>query len=427
MQYVWQHRLWLPPDMVTTDGRRIEVIDPGLLNRDSGPDFFNAKIRIDGRLWAGNVEIHVRASDWHRHGHDSDPAYDSVVLHVVERDDCTVARSNGEAIAQLVMPCAADFSKVYERMVGVPGSELPCAGHIVDLESIYITDWLTRLAFDRLNEKADRILGYLDRAGGDWGQAIFVTLARALGFSTNSEPFEQLAAATPLRRLMKHCDSPVSIEGALFGQAGFLDSVPAEAADDTYVQRLREEHAFMTHKYGLQRPSSLAWKSGRMRPQNFPHRRIATLAAMVADNFDIGYRLTSVTSADEARSLFDIDLKGYWAHRFNFGEPACRSTKALSDSSVNILLINVAAPVLYAFGQRNGRPELCTAATDILQSLPPEDNNIIRIFTAVGIACPDALTSQAMIQLRRQYCQPRKCLYCRIGHRYLAGKAIVRR
>lgn len=426
MQYVWQHRLWLPADMVTTDGHRIEVIDPGLLNHDSGPDFFNAKIRIDGRLWAGNVEIHVRASDWHRHGHDNDAAYDSVVLHVVERDDCTIARRSGEPIPQVVMPCAADFSDTYHRMVADPTSELPCAAHIGGIDSIYITDWLTRLAFDRLHAKADRILGYLDRAGGDWGQAIFVTLARALGFSTNSEPFEQLAMATPLRKLMRHCDSPISIEGALFGQAGFLDVLPPEAANDPYVRRLCEEHTFMAHKYGLQRPAAMAWRMGRMRPQNFPHRRIATLAAMVADNFAIGYRLTSVTDIEEARSLFDIDLSGYWAHRFNFGAEACRTTKALSASSVTILLINVVAPVLYAYGQHTGRPDTCTLATDILQSLAPEDNSIIRIFTAAGIPCPDALTSQAMIHLRREYCQPRKCLYCRIGHRYLAKKAIVR-
>lgn len=167
MQYVWQHRLWLPTDMVTTDGRRIEVIDPGLLNSDSGPDFFNAKIKIDGRLWAGNVEIHVRASDWHSHGHDSDPAYHSVVLHVVEQDDTPILRPNGETIPQVVMPCAADFANIYDRMVRDPLSELPCARHIVELEGIYITDWLTRLAFERLGEKADRILGYLDRAGGD--------------------------------------------------------------------------------------------------------------------------------------------------------------------------------------------------------------------------------------------------------------------
>lgn len=426
MQYVWQHRLWLPTDMVTTDGRRIEVIDPGLLNSDSGPDFFNAKIKIDGRLWAGNVEIHVRASDWHSHGHDSDPAYHSVVLHVVEQDDTPILRPNGETIPQVVMPCAADFANIYDRMVRDPLSELPCARHIVELEGIYITDWLTRLAFERLGEKADRILGYLDRAGGDWGQAVFVALARALGFSTNSDPFELVALATPLRKLMRHCDSLTSIEGALFGQAGFLDTLTPDAAADPYVRRLVEEYTFMAHKYELQRPAALAWKTGRMRPHNFPHRRLATLAAMVADNFSIGYNITSVSGVEEARRLFDIELSGYWAHRFNFGEPACRTTKALSDSSVNILLINVTAPVLYAYGIRTGRPESCVLATEILQALPPEDNSIIRIFTATGISCNDALTSQAIIQLRNQYCRPRKCLYCRIGHRYFAQKAILR-
>ncbi len=428
MQYVWQHRLWMPSDMTTVDGQRVDVLDPGLLNNDSGPDFFNAKIRIGDRMWAGNVEIHVRASDWQRHGHHTDPAYDSVILHVVERDDARVHRLNGEEIPQIVMPCAANFSRSYHEMVNNPVAELPCASYINSLPQIYFTDWVTALGFERLYEKAARVSEYANRFGGDWGQAIYVVLARALGFSTNSDAFERLALLTPLRQLMRHRDSQITVEGALFGQAGFLDALPEGLSDDGahYIRRLKEEYVFMTGKYGLTRPQSLGWRMGRLRPQNFPHRRLATLAQMISEGFTIGYKLLHVSNEEEARALFDLHLSGFWSRRYNFTTESAPGTGALSKSSVTTLIINVVSPVLHAYGTATGHLELCDRAVDLLHSLPPEDNTLVRAFTGAGIDCPDAYTSQALIQLRRNYCHPRKCLYCRIGHRYLSEKAIRR-
>ncbi len=427
MQYVWQHRLWLPSDMKTVDGVRVDVLDPGLLNTGSGPDFFNAKIRIGDRLWAGNVEIHVRASDWHRHGHDSDAAYDSVVLHVVEHDDTRICRTNGETIEQLVMPCAADFSKEYHAMVNNPAADLMCAGFIDTLPRVYLTDWFAALAYERLYMKADRVERYLKLSGGDWDSAIYITLARALGFGTNSEPFERLAIATPLRAMMRHYDSPELVEGALFGQAGLLEGADEGSPEHDYCMRLAAEHDFFTRKYDLAPVLYPGWKTGRMRPQNQPHRRIAALAAMVCRGFDIGRRIFAITSVDDARALFDINLSPFWSKHFSFATEAPMSQKAFSASSVNTLLINVVAPLLHAYGSLTGRSTLCEKATDLLQALPPENNMLVRVFTSSGIACDDALTSQAMVQLRNEYCHPRKCLYCRIGHRYLAQKALRRR
>ena len=362
----------------------------------------------------------MRASDWHSHGHDSDPAYHSVVLHVVEQDDTPILRPNGETIPQVVMPCAADFANIYDRMVRDPLSELPCARHIVELEGIYITDWLTRLAFERLGEKADRILGYLDRAGGDWGRPYsWHWHARSASAPTAtpsgwwpSHPAAQTHA--PLRLPHKH-------RGCSLRSGGFSTlSLPMPQPT------LRAPAGGGIHLHGSQIRAATAGGPGLENGPNEGRTTSTPPSRHPRGNggrqFSIGYNITSVSGVEEARRLFDIELSGYWAHRFNFGEPACRTTKALSDSSVNILLINVTAPVLYAYGIRTGRPESCVLATEILQALPPEDNSIIRIFTATGISCNDALTSQAMIQLRNQYCRPRKCLYCRIGHRYFAQK-----
>ena len=252
MQYIWQHRLWPATDMFTVDGRKIHVIDPGRLNTDSGPDFFNAKIYIDGRLWAGDVEIHVRATDWHRHGHD-------------------VTRPDGQTIPQMRMPCAPDFHIRYSQLVDAPAASLPCASHIAKLSRLHLSDWMSSLAYERLYAKTDRIDTILSRLSGDWESACYITIARALGFGINGDPFERLALSMPLNIVGKHSDSLIAIEALLFGQSGLI-----APSDDPYVCQLQREYAFLCHKFGLKAPQSLGWKMARMRPANFPHRRIAT-------------------------------------------------------------------------------------------------------------------------------------------------------
>lgn len=421
MQYVWRFRLWPPSVMVTVDGQRIDVIDPGELNRGSGPDFFNAKISIGGQMWIGNVEIHVRASDWMRHGHHSDRAYDSVVLHVVEVDDCPVYRTDGQLIPQMVMRCAADFSQRYAQMVDNPSLELACAAELPKVPQINISDWICALGYERLQTKADRALG-LVRAGG-WTEAIYITLARALGFGNNAEPMELLARTTPLKALLRHSDEVTAVEAMLFGQAGLLAG--HEASEDGYVQRLCADYAFYSAKYGLRPSTGVCWKMARMRPQNFPHRRIAALARFVAGGFRFGSGVFSVTNEDEARALFDMRLDGYWARHFSLNDNGTGATpRAFSHASVSVLIINVVAPLLYAFGQENGDSRRQEAASELLQRLKPEQNSIIDIFARAGLNAENAFTSQALIQLRREYCVPRKCLFCRIGHRLLSHKAV---
>lgn len=421
MQYVWRFRLWPPSAMVTVDGQRIDVIDPGELNRGSGPDFFNAKISIGGQMWIGNVEIHVRASDWMRHGHDSDRAYDNVVLHVVEIDDCPIYRTDGQLIPQMVMRCAADFSQRYAQMVGNPALELACAAELPSVPQINISDWICALGYERLQAKADRALA-LAREGG-WMEAIYVILARALGFGTNAEPMELLARTTPLKALLRHSDEVSAVEAMLFGQAGLLAG--QEASEDGYVQRLCADYAFYSAKYGLHPSTGVCWKMARMRPQNFPHRRIAALARFVAGGFRFGSRVLAVTNEEDARALLDLRLDGYWARHFSLSDSGVGSTpRAFSYSSATVLIINVVAPLLYAFGQETGDTRRQEAAADLLHQLKPEQNSIIDIFARAGLSADSAFSSQALIQLRREYCVPRKCLFCRIGHRLLSHKAV---
>lgn len=418
MQYIWQHRLWLQQDMHTVDGRVVQVIDVGQLNTDAGPDFFNAKIKIDGEMWVGNVEIHVKASDWYRHHHDSDKAYDSVILHVVEKDDVPVKRSNGEIIPQLRMPCSSDFHQRYSRLVGSSGSELPCGDEISAMPSIYVADWIATLAHERLYRKVEHIKELLDRYNGDWEEVCYVIMARCMGFGVNSDAFEQLALSLPLRFMGKHSDSLLSIEALLFGQSGLLEEAPV----DGYVKSLKTEYDFLAHKFSLSRNGNIRWKMARMRPTNFPHRRIALLAEMIYGGFSMMSKMVAATTENEARELFDVELSGYWARHYTFGNEAPHELKALSRASINVILINVYVPLVYAYGMVRGDEQLCDRAVSVLQSLPSENNVIIDLFKRAGVDSKDAFSSQALIQLRREYCEKHKCLYCRIGHRMLSAK-----
>lgn len=420
MQYVWQFRLWPVADMRTVDGERIEVLDPGTLNRDSGPDFFNAKVLIGGQLWSGNVEIHVRATDWMRHGHHNDHAYDSVVLHVVEVDDAPVFRPDGQKIPQMVMTCARDFSARYHHMVNNPARELPCGPELAAIPSLHLTDWITALGHERLFAKADRVLELAAAHQGNWAEAVYVTLARALGFGTNADAFEILAKTIPLKILLKHSDSLLSLEALLFGQAGLLGAESAN--DDFYVGRLKEEYGFLAVKYGLQPSANCNWKMARMRPANFPHRRIAALAMLIFRGFTAVSRILACESEEQVREVFGFDLTGYWARRYSFGPPSAQGVRALSYSSVSVLIINAVAPVVYAYGTYTGDSSRQSLAIDLLHSLKPERNSIVDIYVRAGIEPRDAFTTQALIQLRKQYCLQRKCLFCRIGHKLLSQK-----
>ncbi len=424
LQYLWEHRLWEYGALSTVDGRPLRIIDPGRRNTDAGPDFFNAKVNIDGHDWAGNVEIHTIASDWYRHGHHNDPAYHSVMLHVVGNSDCEVHRPDGSVIPQVRMAYTPHFRERYDAMVNNPSPGLACAADLTHLQPLYFTDWVTSLGHERLYSKVERVEQAVQRLDGNWPAAAFVTLARALGFSTNSDPFERLAFATPLQLLKKHGNDTTMIEAALLGMAGFLDDCPQSMAPDTaqYMDRARSDFKFFCLKYGLKQPESMGWKMSRMRPPNFPHRRIAALAAMVATGFDFGREFAHADSLEKAREMFRVEIGGYWLNHYNFGSSSSISPHAFSPDTVDLLIINTVVPLLYAYGLHFGDDSKTEAAVDILHSLPAERNSLTRLFTDLGIRCDDAFTSQALIQLRRAYCEPRKCLYCRIGHRFLAAR-----
>lgn len=420
MQYIWQHQLLDTTHLVTTDGRRIQVIDAGRLNTHSGPDFFNAKVRIDGCMWVGNIEIHYRASDWHRHKHHTDKAYDSVILHVVEVDDVSVTRSNGEVIPQMIMRAAPTLQGNFKKLVE-NAPMLPCGERIPTIDKFFITDWLNSLSIERLQNKSERIASWLELYKGNWEEVCYITLARNMGFGINSDAFERLARSLPLSFLQKHADSLFQLEAFLLGQAGFLADT---RRDDNYYTRLSGEYAFLQNKFGLTPLTEDVWKFFRLRPPNFPHRRLAMLAQYIHGGFSLFARLCEANSIEQMRSLFQVTLSGYWDNHYTFDATTPHSTSVLGISAIDIILINTVAPLLYAYGLYIGDEQYIDRAQWVWESLRPEQNSIVHRFAAIGIESHSALDSQAVIQLYNEYCQKRKCLYCRIGHKLLSRDAI---
>ncbi len=400
-------------------GEKVRVIDPGILNKDSGPDFFNAKVKIDGKTWVGNIEIHMKASDWHRHGHSNDQAYENVILHVVAISDTKIHRKDGSEIAQMRVALPENFYKTFAYLTAT-NSATRCAAGLHKIDSIRRSDWIETLTIERIQHKATRIEETLKTTNGDWNSACFSTLARALGFGLNGIPFEMLAASINLNHLRRHSDNIVQMEAIFFGQAGLLD--PMLYITDRRYQIMCREYQFLARKYSMRPIPKASWKFSKTRPQNLPYRRIALLAKAMAETPDLLTRIIETKGDEEKlRPLFKWNVDSYWSHRLTFGSEAHDEARpsSLTESSISILLINVAAPLLYAYATLHSDHELKEAAISLLTGMPPERNAILRNWEQLGFKAKDAGMSQALIHLRKEYCDKHECLRCRFGHHVL--------
>ncbi len=416
LHYAWRHRLYPVAPLVTTDGQPVEVIDPGLPNHDAGPDFFNAKVNIGGTLWVGNVEIHLHSSDWRRHGHASDSAYDNVVLHVVADADAEVATAAGRLLPQLVLPLPASLSEGYEELLSAERYP-PCYRIVPQIDKMVVHGWLNALAAERLEEKAARIRTLVGATTADWEYVCFCTLARNFGFGVNGDAFEEWARHVDLSQVGKHRDSLFQVEAYFFGQAGLLDKLPDEA--DEYPRRLREEYDFLSRKFGLESMSPARWRFLRLRPQNFPHVRLAQLARLYHEGRAEFARLLEAESVSDLHACLSASVSPYWETHYAFGHESPRSTKTLRAASLDLLVINTVVPLLFAYGRWRHDDRLCERAFGLLEQLKPENNHIIRAWREAGVEARCAADSQALVHLRRNYCDRKDCLRCRFGYEYL--------
>lgn len=415
LHYVWKFKLYNQV-LHTTDGQSIEVIDPGVSNTNEGPDFFNAKIQIGDKLWVGNIEIHVASSDWKLHKHELNKSYDSVVLHVVKVADCEVKNSEGRTISQCEITYPKYIDENYDLMIHA-NIDLPCANYLAEMDRFHLSLWIHNLLIERLERKAKDIDKLFTRLEGSWEEVFYVLLSRSFGFGLNSDSFERLALSLPLRYIQKHGDNIVQIEALLFGQAGMLED---EQAKGSYHNLLQKEYEFLKHKYGLKPLDKYVFKNLRTRPTAFPQIRIAQLAALLHSSQGLFSKVVDKKDIGQIRLLLHVDASEYWQTHYTFGAESAKKSKFLGDSSLDILLINTVSPILFAYGKYIGDEDMCERALRLLEEIKAEKNSISKLFSKNGVTMNSAADSQAVIQLKREYCEKRKCLYCRVGHRLLA-------
>ncbi|MCI5983307.1 MAG: DUF2851 family protein [Bacteroidales bacterium] len=416
LQYIWAQRLYKTPEMLTTQHRQITVLNPGRLNTDAGPDFFNAQVKINGITWAGNVEIHLTSDDWYRHGHETDAAYNNVILHVVARSTGREVRnSHGEVISEVVLDYDPTLLEKYQELEA-PCKLWPihCADKLTHVDSLTRASWLDSLLIDRLEFKCKRAEALFQRFNGDVDQTFFCLMARALGGKVNGQPMEDLAAQVPVKILLKH-NSSLQSEALLLGVAGLLEAVDltqCDPNDKPYLSSLRREFDFLKAKFSLS-TTPPQWKYARLRPQSFPDVRIVQLAALVGTMH--GNFVSCLNQSLD--QLFDVAPSAYWQNHYRLGNP----TSALSDKRVGadmkrLLAINAVIPFLIALAQRYADVERQEAAIDMLRQLPIEHNSVLAKWAQLGIVPSDEGDAQALLHLTANYCELGHCLRCRFGH-----------
>ena len=414
LHYVWKHKIFSLKELKTTTGQQVEVIDTGLANTDAGPVFFNAKLKLDGVLWIGNIEIHERSSDWFKHGHHADAGYNSVILHIASEIDMEISRSNGERIPQIQLICPEAVRTNYKELLETD-SYPPCYRIIPSLPPFTAHSWMTALQMERFEQKATLLNERLKRCQGNWEDAFFITLARNFGFGLNGDAFETWAHQLPFRAVDKHRNDLFQIEAIFFGQAGILE----DSDGDGYYLRLKKEYTYLQHKFGLIPMDASLWRFLRLRPANFPHIRIAQLACLYHRAYGLLSRIMETETLQGVRDILKGGTSEYWLTHYTFGGSSPSRPKTLSNTSLDLLIINTVVTFLYAYGLHKGNRVLCARAGSFLEELKAENNYITRMWEQCGMKASNAADSQALIQLKKEYCDKKKCLYCRIGYEYL--------
>ncbi|MDR3678619.1 MAG: DUF2851 family protein [Flavipsychrobacter sp.] len=410
LQLIWQYSLYKPGNLITQSGESVTILFPGVLNRNAGPDFFEAKVKVGNTLLVGNVELHINSSDWLKHGHQEDPAYQRLILHVVYNNDVpdVVAHT---PVLQLAPHIPAHIITQYSNLLQAPQS-IPCSAQLPNVKDIIKESWLSRLLAERWEQKLLEWEELLTKSAGDWHNLMYWRTAANFGFKVNTHPFMMLAQSLPLNILAKHHENLLQIEAVVFGQAGFLEG----DFEDDYPRNLQREYDYLRKKYKLTPIHPHLWKFMRMRPANFPTIRLAQFAALVHKSVHLFSQVVEIATGKELQPLFDVKASEYWDTHFKFDEPSAESSpKRLGKSSIDNIIINTIAPIQFLYAEQQGVSGLKERALQLLDTIPAEKNNIISIWDANKWPAQNATRSQAMIQLYNRYCSSKRCLECPIG------------
>lgn len=415
LHYIWMHHIRLQVKYKTEEGNCFVILDRGILNTDAGADIVQAKVKIDDVEWAGSVEFHVKASDWERHGHHQDAAYNNVLLHFVAEADKAVATKAGRVLPTFVFPKLEGYYRIYQEVFDEK-QFVYCENEVEKVSDFVRNLWMERLVVERLEEKTANVFRLLTRNKNNWEETAYQIIVRYLGQQLNGDAFEQLAGKLPQNILAKHRNSITQLEALLFGQAGMLE----ENKEDLYYCNLQQEYSFLRKKYELQPMEGFVWKFLRLRPANFPSLRIAQLAMLIHNSSGVFSQLLEKETLKEYRSLFSFGTTAYWDSHYLFDKVSARSSKRMIGKSLqDTLIINAIVPLLFAYSHYVGDSRWQEKAIRLLQELEAESNHITKGFLDLRFPIKTAHDSQAVIQLRQKYCTFRRCYNCVIGHEIL--------
>jgi hypothetical protein len=413
LHYVWKFRLFDQNNLTTSENENVIILKSGEHNFDSGPDFFNAKVTIAGTTWAGNVEVHINASDWERHHHQSDKAYDNIILHVVNTADRKLFRSSGEEIPTIEVGNRID-RKVYENYLRIKSSSdwIPCSNQISLVPHLIFQNTFDKLLLERLESKSVAIINSLALNNNNWEETFYQLLARNFGFKVNAEPFELLAKSLSLNIISRQKANLLQVEALLFGQAGMLN----EHFDDAYPALLQNEYLYLKHKHNLQSIQGHLWKFLRMRPVNFPTIRIAQFASLLFTSSHLFSSVLESRTCDEIRKLFMVEVSPYWNSHYMFDKTSGLKEKQLGVDSADNIIINTIVPFLFTYGKHKRNEQFIDRALFFMESLKGEKNAIINKWKEHNLPADTAYCTQALLQLKNEYCSAKKCLTCNIGN-----------
>jgi hypothetical protein len=418
LHYIWKYRLYDSKKYQLPNGSAIEIVNVGEQNFNAGPDFTNVQIKIGDTLWVGNCEIHINASDWYKHNHHTNKAYNNVVLQVVHNNDVQVTLPNGEAIPTIVLSYPNYFAENYNNLIN-NSQWIACANYIATIDHFTVSQWLTKLCIERLEERTLEIEQILELNKNNWEETFYQFLAKHFGFKVNALPFEMLARSLPLTYLAKHKTNLLQVEALLYGQAGMLESV--NSSDDYYLS-LQKEYNFLNKKFELKPIDSHVWKFMRLRPANFPTIRIAQFAALIHQSSALFSKLLEINTPVEIEELLSVSASVYWETHYRFEKKSRLKVKSLSPESIHLLTINAIVPLLFVYWKKKNSIEQQEKAISILEHISAEHNSIIEKWVKLGIAPKNAFESQALLQLKNKYCASKKCINCMIGNKLINKK-----
>ena len=411
LQFIWQFQYFNKSELTTSSGETLQIIFPGQYNTNQGPDFSEAKIKIGTTTWAGNIELHFKTSDWKKHDHHKDENYKNVILHVVWENEAE--QENAIPILELKEKVSKILLQRYESLMNTAGF-IPCENGIQTVPGIVWKSWKERLLVERLMRKTRVAENYLHQSNYHWEETFWWLLARNFGMKVNADFFEGMARSVPLNILAKHKNQIHQLEALLLGQAGLLQ----ENFEEDYPKMLKKEYAFYKNKYGLRQCAGNAFFL-RMRPGNFPTVRLAQLAMLVHESSHLFSKIKEATSVNEINKWFNVTANDYWHYHYRFDEVSAFKKKKLGAAMIDNIIINTIVPVVFAYGNYHDEEKYKRRALQWLEEISAEDNSITKGFKKLGIENKNGFDSQALIELKNEYCSKKRCLDCAIGNAIL--------